>query len=261
MEFEFKWYTWVAVLNLIALVLAFYYYTSPSPVPSQVPSPVSPVSVPFTNLEMRLARAIEQASPSAYLGPPDISDELARAVASKMKSYPVEYNKPSNLLLGDSTPVQLVIKTNEQQKIQPYLKNFEGQVTWATVRVANDISAQLTGPPDRLKITLRGDKMRTILSPDPITWVWDVEPLKPGPAQVTLEVTSYIKTGKDTEPVPIRVLQDTWLVEARGIEWAKYQIAQIEPIQAFIFTIITAVAGVSAWFGIKGWKRGHDFES
>jgi hypothetical protein len=103
--------------------------------------------------------------------------------------------------------------------------------------------------------------MRTILSPVPITWVWDVKPLKPGPARVTLEVTSYIKTGKDTEPVPIRVLQDTWLVEARGLEWVKYQIEQIEPIRAFIFTMVAAVVAVLAWFGIKGWGSTHDFES
>jgi hypothetical protein len=190
------------------------------------------------------------------------SDELARAVASKMKSYPAEYNKPSSLQLGDSTPVQLVIKTNEHQDTQPYFKDFEGEVTTATVFVARDISAQLTGPSDRLQITLRGDKMRTILSPESITWIWDVKPLKPGNAQVTLEITSYVKTGDDTEPVPIRVLQDTWFVDARGMEWAKYQIEQIEPIKGFIFSMVAAVAAVLAWFGIKGWgRRRRDFES
>jgi len=113
-----------------------------------------------------------------------------------------------------------------------------------------------------VQITLRGDKMRTISSPVPITWIWDVKPLKPGKAQVTLEVTSYIKTGKDKEPVPIRVLQDTWQVEAHGIEWVKYQIEQIEPIQAFIVAMGGAVAGVRAWFGIKGFKKGRpDFDT
>jgi hypothetical protein len=234
--------------------------------PVALPFEVTPrdkVSVPFTNsdIETRLARALDVAGPATYNLDPKGSGELARAVASKMKNYPAEYNKPGALLLGDSTAVQLVVKTNEQQKTEAYFKGFEGAVAVATVLVAKDISAQLTGSSDRLKITLRGDKMRTILSPVPITWIWDVEPLKPGPAQVTLEVTSYIKTGKDTEPVPIRVLQDTWLVEARGLEWAKYQIAQIEPIQAFVLTLGTAVATVLAWFGIRGWKRGHDFES
>jgi hypothetical protein len=278
----------VGVLVTVSLFSTLSVYQSNAP-----PSDNS-VSIPFSNsdIERRLARAISetnveislpqpnpqpQPTPPApfpgWLGlPPDAlpgptrklaekSEAIARAIASKMKNYPVEYNKPSALLLGESTAIQLAVKTNGQQKIEPFFEGFSGEVTVATMLVAQDISAELTGPPDRLQITRRGDKMRTILSPVPITWVWDVKPLKPGSAQVTLEVTSYIKTDKDTEPVPIRVLQDTWLVEARGLEWVKYQIEQIEPIRAFIFTMVAAVVAVMAWFGIKGWGRARDFES
>jgi len=235
------------------------------------PVPPSDVSVPFTNsdIEPRLARAIDAVPPVSYSGGfpykrfTKPSDELASAVARKMRSYAAEYNKPGTLLLGKgSTPVQLVIKTNENQETASYFKDFEGEIAEATVLVARDLSADLTGPSDRLQITLRGDKMRTILSPAPITWIWDVKPLKPGPAQVTLEVTSYIKKGKDTEPVPVRVLQDTWFVEAQGMEWVKCQVEQIEPIKAFIFSIVAAVVAVLAWFGIRGWGNSKpDYET
>ena len=155
-----------------------------------------------------------------------------------------------------------MIKTNKDQDINPYFKGFDGEVADVMVFVAKDVSAQLIGPSDKLKITLRGEKMRTILSPAPITWIWDVEPLKPGPAQVTLEVISHIKTANDTEPVPIRVLQDTWLVEARGIEWVKYKIQQVEPVTAFMVTIGGMLTGALAWFGIKGLGgKKIDFES
>jgi hypothetical protein len=219
------------------------------------------------DIEGRLAAAITadrfptlaQGFPSPLTKP---SDELAYAVASKMRNYPAQYNKPGTLMLGDSTPVQLVVKTNESQDTAPYWRAFAGEVSIATVMVASDVSAKLTGPPDLLQITLRGEDKRTILSPVPITWIWDVKPLKPGKANVTLEVTSYIKKGSNTEPVPIRVLQDTWIVEAHGIEWMKYQIEQIEPIRAFIVAIVAGVAAVLAWFGIKGWgKSKPDFES
>jgi hypothetical protein len=221
------------------------------------------VSAPPTDADIQtpLAKALREKSVEAQATNANLNfdpsvEDLASAIASKMKNYPVEYNKPRALSLRESTPVELVIKTNEKQNTAPYFKDLEGKVTAATVLVANDVSAELTGPPDRLKITLRGYKMRTISSPEPIAWIWDVEPLKPGNAHVTLEVTSYIQGGygKGPEPVPIRVLQDTWLVEAHGIEWAKYQIEQIEPIRAFIFAIVTAVVGVFAWFGIKEWK-------
>lgn len=214
------------------------------------------------DLDGRVADAIEKALVPHYTSgepfDPSKRAELARAIASKIENYPAEYNRPEKLMLGDSAAVQLAIKTNKQQDIEPYFKGFEGEVTAATVLVANEVSAQLSGPPDRLEIKLRGDeKMRTISSPVPITWVWDVKPLKPGKAQVTLEITSYIKTGQNKEPVPIRVLQDTWYVDARGLEWAKYQIEEIEPIRAFIFSIFAAVVSVLAWFGFRGWGKAH----
>jgi hypothetical protein len=209
-----------------------------------------------SNIEQKLALGL------AVPNDPEQGRKLARAVASKLKDYPAEYNRPRTLWLRESTPVQLAIKTDAHQSLEPYFKDFEGEVTSATIRAARDMSAQLTGPPDRLQIELRGDKMRSILSPTPITWIWDVNPLKPGKAPVILEVTSYIKTGKDTEPVPIRVLQDTWVVEVRGIEWVKYQIEQIEPIRAFLFAVAGGGTAVLAWFGLKGWGRRHtDFES
>jgi hypothetical protein len=215
------------------------------------------------DLEQELAVALNRHFPRlATQLPPDpgkSNEELAHALASKMRNYPAEYNKPSTLMLGDSTAFQFAIKTN---KLEPSFEGLEGRLAAATVLVANDVSAQLNGPPDRLQITLRGDKMRTISSPVPLTWIWDVKPLKPGPAHVTLEVTSYIKSGKDTQPVPIRVLQDTWVVDARGMEWAKYQIERIAPIQAFIFGIGATVVAALAWFGFSGFgKRKSDFET
>jgi hypothetical protein len=263
------------ILNLILTTLAVggaivaISLTLNDHLPFKAPQKLQTINVPpaTVDIEGRLTAAIKadrfptyaQGFPSPLTRP---SDELAHAVASKMRNYPAEYNKPGTLLLGDSTPVQLVVKTNESQDTTPYFKDFAGEVTIATVMVASDVSAKLTGPPDMLQITLRGEDKRTILSPVPITWIWDVKPLKPGKANVTLEVTSYIKKGNDTEPVPFRVLQDTWVVEAHGIEWMKYQIEQIEPIRAFIVAMVAGVAAVLAWFGIKGWgKSKPDFES
>jgi hypothetical protein len=187
---------------------------------------------------------------------------VASQVASKLKEYRAQYNKPGTLYLGETAPVELVIPAGKAEDVALF-KSFDGEIANATLRAAKEVSAQLTGSPDRLEITLRGDKMRTISDDVPVTWVWDVKPLKPGKTAVTLEVTSYIKIGKDKAPVPFRVLQDTWTVEARGIEWAKYQIERIAPVQAFVFGLGGTIVAVLAWFGIKGWGGGKksDFET
>jgi ribosomal protein S19E (S16A) len=217
------------------------------------------------DLEKHLTAAVDKVRPQlpsialggVISGPPQASNKLiADGIASKLKSLPAEYNKPDTLLLGDSTPVQFVIKTNEKQEIPPLFKGLEGELAKTTALVAQDVSAKLTGPPDMLAITPRDDAMRAITSAAPIVWVWDVKPLKPGKALITIEVTSYIKTGKDKETVPIRVIEDTWQVDARGLEWVKYQIQQIEPVRAFVFTMGGGIASVLAWFGIKGFGKG-----
>lgn len=66
--------------------------------------------------------------------------------------------------------------------------------------------------------------MRTITQEEPVTWIWDVRSLKPGRATVVLDLFSHLKTGKEDEPVQMRVLQETWRIEAHGLERVKYWI-------------------------------------
>jgi hypothetical protein len=129
---------------------------------------------------------------------------------------------------------------------------FPGTITSAKVKVAEDVSAELTGPKDMIEITLRGEPKRTITNASPVTWIWDVRPLKPGEAQITLEVFSYIKLDDEEHKQQIRVLQDTWVMKAEGLERIKYMISEIEPIQAFIFTLVSALVATLGYFGFKG---------
>jgi hypothetical protein len=159
------------------------------------------------------------------------------------------------LHLGDSSPVELVIQTDQLQPIDELLKGFPGEIRTAVVRVATRASASLTRPKDRVEITLRGDPApRAVTKDAPVTWVWDVRPLKPGDVQVTLEVFTHVKFGQDEGRVQMRVLQDTWTVHASAFEWTKYYVSEIEPIQTFAFAIVSAIVGALAYFGFKGWK-------
>jgi hypothetical protein len=177
-------------------------------------------------------------------------EQLAQSVGEELQMRPAKYNRPDTLFLGASTPVELVIQTAEQQSIEGMLKGFPGEVRETTVRMATGASAYLTGPKDMVEITLRGDPFRTVTAVAPISWIWDVRPLKPGQVQVVLELFSHVRIGADQGSAQIRVLQDTWNLEARGLEWVKYQIAEIEPISAFLFVLIPgamALSGLALW--------------
>jgi len=77
---------------------------------------------------------------------------------------------------------------------------------------------------------------------------------KPGQVQVVLEVFSHVKVGDSEGRAQVRVFQDTWNMEAKGLEWIKYQVAEIQPMWAFLCAVISAIAGTLAFFGIKGLK-------
>ena len=89
------------------------------------------------DLEKHLTAAVDKVRPQlpsialggVVSGPPQASNKLiADGIASKLKNLPVEYNKPNTLLLGNSTPVQFVIKTSEKQELSPLFKGLEGEL-------------------------------------------------------------------------------------------------------------------------------------
>jgi hypothetical protein len=192
-------------------------------------------------------------------GGPSGSLQLADHLSKKLRELPSKYNKPGTLFLGSSIPVQFVLQTTDKS-IDEMFKGFPGDITTAKVQVAENVSAYLSGPKDMIEIALRGEPRRAITSAGPVSWVWDVRPLKPGHAQVTLEVFSHIKIDNEDHNAQIRVLQDTWVTEARGLEWVKYEISQVEPVQAFLFALISGIGGVVAYFGLKVGKPKKSYD-
>ena len=110
-------------------------------------APAHEKQISDADLEKHLTAAVDKVRPQlpsialggVISGPPQASNKLiADGIASKLKSLPAEYNKPDKLLLGDSTPVQFVIKTNEKQELPPIFKGLEGELAKTTVLVAPD---------------------------------------------------------------------------------------------------------------------------
>jgi hypothetical protein len=179
------------------------------------------------------------------------------------------------LYLGSSTPVQLVIQAEQPSAGLPGADGrsdlppspeigfggMPGEVREIRVRVANRVSAHLTGPKDMIEITPRIiDPFRYVTADAPISWIWDVRPLKTGQAQVVLDVFSHVKIGQEEGQAQFQVFRDTWKMEAEGLEWVKYQVAELEPIRAFLYTLMSGIVATLAYFGIKGWRTGRQFQ-
>ncbi|MGJ5206132.1 hypothetical protein [Bradyrhizobium sp. HKCCYLR20261] len=206
-------------------------------------------------LEQQLVEALEKNKISSSRS----SEELAKQIADQLRTAQAEYNRPKDLELGYTFPVFLYLnwgKPFAQTDREELFKGLEGEIRTAKLLISRDLEAKLAGPPDTFEITPRGTTTRSILDiADRVSWEWDVKPLKPGKGVITLEVTSYVQNGQDRRAYPIRVLQDTWEVQAHGLEWWKYEISQLEPIRGFIYSVVAGGSGVLAWFGISGRKK------
>jgi hypothetical protein len=217
-------------------------------------------SIAYADKRAAWRRAMEAAL-TRSIGLNASNEELASALANRLRDARATYSRRRDLELGDSYEVELFIpglgvgKTSWQpeEMAQFFEEGFKGEVGAAQLRIAKEFEAELTGPPDRFEITSKEEATKSLLS-DYYTmdgnfyWWWNVRPLKPGTGLITLEVTSYIQDGQDRRPYPIRILQDKWEVQAHGLEWLDYEIRRLEPIPGFI---AAGVVGVLAWFGRK----------
>lgn len=178
------------------------------------------------------------------------SKETAKLL-EKLKDLPAVYNRPTNISLGSSTPFQLVIQTAQSQEPLTLFREMPGEPISVDIKAAQQMSARLTFPPDKLEATLRGPPKRLVTAQSPVSWIWDVKGLKPGPANVTLEIFAHLTTKDDDAGVAFRVYTDKWTVKTSPLEWIKYQIGEIEPVYKFTALALAGLGSFLAWFGLK----------
>ncbi|MGH6967143.1 MAG: hypothetical protein ACREE0_21880, partial [Phenylobacterium sp.] len=179
--------------------------------------------------------------PETPAGPPITAD------ADNLATRQVAYNKPKTLTYGEATPVQVVINTNGQAMSEAF-ENLPGDVKTHNVLVSPEMTAELTGPADRVKIQLRSgyppwQKVNKLGNP---TWIWDVTALAPGMTRVDLAIKAKVDTGA-TETV-IRTYHDSIPVRMGVVDSIKWWIAQIDPIWKWIIGVGTVLGGALLWW-------------
>jgi hypothetical protein len=170
-----------------------------------------------------------------------------------------KFNQPDQLALGKVAQVELVLSVNLGQDMADLFENLEGKLTERQLQVGDEVTAILSAPKDALEIAPRFEAKRSVSSLSEISWIWDVRPLKPGKVFVTLDVLSEVK-GPDgkSNGAQYRALQESWEIQAHGLEWVKYQIASVQPIAAAIYGLAGVLTSVLAFFGIKSFRKGSD---
>ncbi|MDN3627679.1 hypothetical protein [Methylobacterium isbiliense] len=87
----------------------------------------------------------------------ETTDENERkAIEQQLKSMNAQYKVPDQLMYRRSTQVVFVLEVEGKGTGARALAGVPGQQSAATVAASRFVRARLSGPPDMVKITLRG---------------------------------------------------------------------------------------------------------
>lgn len=155
------------------------------------------------------------------------------------------YNKPTTVTFNEPTPVQVIVNVT-REAIAESFDNLPGAVKTHAISISPDMTAELTGPAERVKIQPRPGfppwQKATGANP---TWIWDVTALAPGTARLDLAIKARIDGGSEQV---IRTYHDAIPVTMPLVDSVKWWIAQIDPIWKWLIGVGTVMGGVIVWW-------------
>lgn len=192
--------------------------------------------------------------PSHWLWPAGATDTRRTSSVPLPRQVEATFNKPSHLKLGNTDTVQLIVHIKPIDDVSSAFQHLQGPIVSKLINVGSALSTTLTADKETLQISPRTGLIQTFNGND-VSWLWDVKPLKPGKTLVTLEVMSHTKTNGIEQVSKETALQETWQVEAEGLEWAKYYWNEYEWLRNGVYGIVAGILAILAWFGFKGFSK------
>ena len=176
-----------------------------------------------------------------------------------LSSLPVAdyaFNRPSKMTLGTPETIALVINSSGTANFEQEFQDMIGSITEGEVPVDAIMEAELVGPAFTIKP--EGRQRRQLSTLNPTRWDWEVTPNRAGTHQ--LEVSMYvILTLAGEEISEDKPLAERQIIEVTvsALDRINQLLEDIEPLRAFIYTVVAGIAGILAWFGIKNWPGSH----
>lgn len=168
----------------------------------------------------------------------------------------VHFNRPTILYVGESTEIQAVVDAHALTEAakNDLFGNLRGDVLVKSIQARKFLSAKLIADPYLVSITQKDELLRQASTDEQIIWTWYLRPLRIGNISITLDIFSQDTAASGSPVSEARVLHETWTADARGWEWVKYQVSEIQPVYAAAAAITAGIAGLIGFF----FKRRHD---
>jgi hypothetical protein len=227
------------------------------PAPDAAPAePATPTAIPST--------APGASSPSAPVGTTMLGEAECRAlgvpghcpdlntVLGRLLDKPLEYNHPKQMLMGHSTGISLVLRTDWEGKDLPKeladaLKALPGEVRQGISKITGVMSAELSGR--GFEVSPAGRQERSVSPPQQASWNWQVTPTETGRAQpLKLHLYSHLQGTEGTmEPLLVKTFDATINVDVTTWDWLVSQARTLEPVYAVGAALIGLLTALMAF--------------
>ena len=192
------------------------------------------------------------------------SQTVAQKVLKQLSNVPAYYKAPPSIELDKSAQLKLAVASNSEFfRKDPDI--YSSQSVVLTLSVSRKMSAQLTGPPSDVTVSLRDPEAQDLNPIRENTWTWDVTPKVLEPIKLRLQVFAWVELGdvnqmrSDSHEISIEVADITIPVRVTLWKRVKLYAAEIEPTWALLVSVAAGIAALLAWLGLKPRTKGPDF--
>lgn len=154
---------------------------------------------------------------------------------------------------GEPEQISLVIDPTGRADLKLEMRALTGPVIETDTEITRKMSAEVTG--SLFEIAPAGAQTKTLSPLVPTRWDWRITPQKEGDAPLTLNIyVIFEQDGKKRETVAVRNYTDPIQVQVHAIDKVGDVVARVEPIYAFLVTVVTGLFGFCLWL-LARWRR------
>lgn len=163
------------------------------------------------------------------------------------------YNNPSEVQLGDSFPLALILETNSAQQAAAQIERLPGPTVSREAPFARSLVARIIEDSD-LEVWPKEPQRRIATSAAPVRWDWSIKPKSAGEKalRIVVDAELLIPSGPP-QTVQVRVFAPLVNVKVTPFQWMADFLTSFQGIAASLGAIAAAFLGVRQLL-----KRGGD---
>jgi len=196
---KLKWKITIGILVLFAILVPMSTFYPNAPLIEEIPTGTEP---PITVIE-----------PPIIESPPVITLD---SLLDEMEFGTIAFNAPTNINIGDSTQIQLILSFSEEmdELIQSIIE--EGERIGATIRASDRMEARLSGY--MFQITAITPETQAVSKTQRTEWKWEIYPKEEGQHKLHLTLTALLEIDGHSTPRTIRTFSKIIDVNVTAIQ-------------------------------------------